>query len=253
MSSLPNTSMTLVEKINGHSITEEEWRNRYVPRYYGPIEACASDILKDRENARCLVDGADLAMLALDRLWEYLTSEDSNERKKRERVGSIRKWIKLVVCREINRVEKRESRLGYPESQDGEVAGGDQLEKPTPLDTGGDDAVAIRASERMMDAIDLTPFDWVEAFWNSAKKCVFKRSHISKMQREIITKVIFEGRRAVDVATEYGMDQNNVCQIKSRFLSAVRNHLEELKQDQLFDKELFNELECRHPKSSDED
>ena len=82
MSSLPNTSMTLVEKINGHSITEEEWRSRYVPRYYGPIVDYAEKILKDRENAGCVIDGADVVTWVLDRLWKYLSSEKSNERKK---------------------------------------------------------------------------------------------------------------------------------------------------------------------------
>ena len=254
MSSLPNTSMTLVEKINGHSITEEEWRSRYVPRYYGPIEVCAAEILKDRENAGCIIDAADVVMWVLDRLWKYLSSEESSERKKRERTGSLRRWIKTTIYRKIGDVEKRESRLDRPESQGRDVVDGDQPEKITSLDTGGDDDVAISESERTMDAIVLTPFDWVEAFWNSATKYVFKRSHIEKMQREIITKLIFEGKRAVDVANEYGMNQNNVCQIKSRFLSAVRGHLDELKQDQfLFDKELFNELESRHLKSSAED
>lgn len=254
MSSLPNTSMTLVEKINGHSITEEEWRSRYVPRYYGPIVDYAEKILKDRKNAGCAIDGADVVTCVLDRLWKYLSSEESNERKKRERTGSLRRWIETTVYRKIGDVEKIESRRKHPESQGRDSDDGDQPEKITPLDTGGDDDVAIGESERRINAIVLTPFDWVEAFWNSAKKYVYTRSHISKTYREIITKVIFEGKRAVDVANEYGIDQNNVCQIKSRFLSAVRGHLEELKQDQfLFDKELFHELESRHLKSSAED
>ena len=122
--------------------------------------------------------------------------------------------------------------MKHPESRERDVGGSDHPEKITPLDTGGPDDVAVRRAEQGVDAIVLTPFDWVEAFWNSAKKYVYTRSHISKTYREIITKVIFEGKRAVDVANEYGIDQNNVCQIKSRFLSAVRGHLEELKQDQ---------------------
>lgn len=238
---LPETTPTLVAKINAHDISEDEWNTKYVPRYYGPVEAYASYMITRFENAGRIVDGGDVATFVFAKLWSVLQKGDFM----RMRCKSLRKYISQMIYHRLMDLEGkavvRHESLGDMSADD--EAGEDRRENI--FDIGGKGGAGSSIDDDI-EAIDLG-FDWCKAFWDWANKFVYRRSNLSEEHRKVLQMLVLEGASVEDVAEEFSTTSNNVSQIKSRFLKAVKMHLDELLADRfLFDESTAKMLNKRY-------
>lgn len=187
---VPETSSTLIKAIaaDSKSTRWNEFVERYRPMMLGYLKSKFANIDYD--------DVIQEALIALARVLP-------NYRYDPEETGHFRNYITAVLRNKACDAIRSEQRINVLKDK--------ALADPTFPEPNGTEADSLRRS-----------------IYSIALKQVMDDESILERNRRIFVEVAINGRSAVEVAAMFGVERNNVDQIKARILKSLQNRVTEI-------------------------
>ena len=197
MSSVPVTSVTLIQKIKTLSPGDDSaaWV-RFWDTYSLAIRQFAA--LKGGES-----NADDIVMTVLGKLVEVLRSGQYTPDK-----GAFHSYLATMIVNEVHMQHRKDL-----------VRKSDQhlsLDAPVGGDDGGGDATLADTLQAPDTPADAYEEDWRQAVLASAVEHVLTKTALSDRDRAVYRAYVQEGRPIAEVAAEFKLSRNSVSQIKTR-------------------------------------